>query len=34
MVLHLKGANDEWDALETELGGIGGLEVQRISFTY
>lgn len=34
MVLHLTGAKDEWDALETELSGIGGLQVQRISFTY
>jgi hypothetical protein len=34
MMLHLTGTQDEWAALETELTSIGGLQVQRLSFTY
>ncbi|HEX7411259.1 MAG TPA: hypothetical protein VF298_03880 [Bacteroidales bacterium] len=34
MVLHLTGTKEEWDVLETELDAIGGLQVQKISFTY
>ena len=34
IMLHLTGTPLEWEALETELADIGGLQVQKISFTY
>ena len=34
IVLHLTGNQEEWTVFEKELGEIGGLEVQNMSFTY
>ena len=34
IILHLTGNPDEWKVFENELGEIGGLEVQNMSFTY
>ena len=34
IVLHLTGNPAEWSVFEKELGEIGGLEVQNMSFTY
>jgi len=34
MILHLTGSKEEWNALETDLNDIGGLQVKQISFTY
>jgi lactate dehydrogenase-like 2-hydroxyacid dehydrogenase len=34
IVLHLTGNPEEWKIFEDELGEIGGLEVQNMSFTY
>jgi len=34
IVLHLTGNQEEWSVFEKELGEIGGLEVQNMSFTY
>ena len=33
IILHLTGSPAEWDRFENELMGIGGLEVQKMSFT-
>jgi len=34
IILHLTGNASEWDQFEKELLEIGGLEVQKMSFTY
>ncbi|MEI6822597.1 MAG: hypothetical protein WCL51_11745 [Bacteroidota bacterium] len=34
IILHLTGSIAEWDQFEKELLEIGGLEVQKMSFTY
>jgi len=34
IVLHLIGNPEDWDQFEGELGDIGGLEVQKMSFSY
>jgi len=34
IILHLTGNAAEWDQFEKELLEIGGLEVQKMSFTY
>ena len=34
IVLHLTGVASEWKEFEEELSQIGGLEVQKMSFTY
>jgi len=34
IILHLTGKPVEWAEFEQELGSIGGLEVQYMSFTY
>jgi hypothetical protein len=34
IVLHLTGKPEEWIKFEEELGMIGGLEIQNMSFTY
>jgi len=34
IILHLTGNPEEWKVFENELDGIGGLEVQNMSFTY
>ena len=34
IILHLTGSSAEWAEFEQELGLIGGLEVQNMSFTY
>lgn len=34
ILLHLTGKPEEWAEFEQELGNIGGLEVQHMSFTY
>ena len=33
IILHLTGTPSEWDQFENELMEIGGLEVQKMSFT-
>jgi hypothetical protein len=34
MLLHLTGTPAEWDVLQHDLGEIGGLQVEQLSFTY
>jgi hypothetical protein len=34
IVLHLTGKPEEWRDFEDELGTIGGLEIQNMSFVY
>jgi len=34
IVLQLTGKPEEWEEFEAELGTIGGLEIQNMSFTY